>query len=64
MKSPDIRPAAQGCPARRSAAAVAASAGRIHSIMGEVLVFAKLRLDGIVPISSAPPLQPGNIRIL
>lgn len=36
----------------------------VHSLLGELLIFKKLRRTGLVPTESAPPLQSRNIRIL
>ena len=38
--------------------------GLVHSILGEILIFNKLRQRSIVPTLNAPPLQNRNIRIL
>jgi len=38
--------------------------GLVHSVLGELLVFKKLRADSLVPTSTAPPLKERNIRIL
>ena len=46
------------------AAVVAIVVGVVHSVLGEVLIFNKLRTSGVVPSKSAPPLQERNIRIL
>jgi len=47
-----------------SAAAICVLVGIVHSLLGERLVFKKLRRHGIVPNEAAPPLQSRNIRIL
>lgn len=36
----------------------------VHSGLGEVLIFRKLREGGVVPTRAAPPLQSRNVRIL
>jgi len=36
----------------------------VHSILGEHLVFKKLRADSLVPTITAPPLTERNIRVL
>ena len=38
--------------------------GLIHSVLGEVLMFSRLRDTGLVPTRAAPPLQERHIRIL
>ena len=38
--------------------------GVIHSILGEVLIFKKLRLGSIVPTLAVEPLSERNVRIL
>lgn len=38
--------------------------GFAHSVIGEVMVFPKLRRGSIVPDQSAPPLRERNIFIL
>lgn len=38
--------------------------GFVHTILGEFLVFKKLREGSLVPTTSAPPLKERNIRIL
>jgi hypothetical protein len=47
-----------------AAAVVTVAVGIVHSVLGEMLVFRKLRASGIVPTSAAPPLQSRNVRIL
>lgn len=47
-----------------SAGLLSLAVGIIHSILGEVLVFNKLRNNSLVPTSSPPPLQERNVRIL
>jgi hypothetical protein len=47
-----------------AAAIVATLVGIIHSVLGEILIFRKLRKGGIIPKEPAPPLQARNIRIL
>lgn len=46
------------------AAILSVLVGIVHSLLGELLVFRKLRGTGVVPINPAPPLQSRNIRIL
>jgi hypothetical protein len=36
----------------------------VHSILGELLIFRKLRSGAVVPTQSAPPLESRNIRII
>lgn len=43
---------------------IALLVGLIHSFLGEVLIFKKLRNSGLIPTQAAPPLQARNIRIL
>lgn len=38
--------------------------GLIHSILGEILIFKKVRISGVVPDLAAPPIQLRNMRIL
>ncbi len=47
-----------------AAAVVTVLVGVVHSILGEILIFQKLRKGGVVPKEPAPPLQARNIRIL
>lgn len=47
-----------------AAAVVAVLVGVIHSILGEVLIFRKLRKGTIIPTQAAAPLEPRNVRIL
>lgn len=47
-----------------SAAIVSVLVGIVHSVLGELLIFKKLRRLGLVPTEAAPPLQSRNIRIL
>jgi ABC-type Mn2+/Zn2+ transport system permease subunit len=47
-----------------AAAIVAVFVGLVHSLLGEFLIFRKLRSGTVVPDQSAPPLQERNIRIL
>jgi ABC-type Mn2+/Zn2+ transport system permease subunit len=47
-----------------AAAIVAVVVGLVHSLLGEFLIFRKLRRGTVVPDQSAPPLQERNIRIL
>ena len=46
------------------AAALAVLIGVVHSVLGEVLIFRKLRFGSIVPALGAPPLSERHIRIL
>jgi len=46
------------------AAIVAIIVGVVHSVLGEVLIFNKLRNSALVPSKPAPPLEERNIRIL
>ena len=46
------------------AGSLAILVGLVHSILGEVLIFSRLRNDEIVPTSPAPPLQEWHVRIL
>lgn len=46
------------------AAIIAVLVGLIHSALGELLIFKKLRSAGLIPKQPAPPLQARNIRIL
>jgi hypothetical protein len=47
-----------------AAAVVAVLVGVIHSVLGELLIFRKLRQGTIVPGLIAAPLEPRNVRIL
>ncbi len=47
-----------------SAGIVSVLVAVVHSLLGEFLIFKKLRGTGLVPTESAPPLQSRNIRIL
>lgn len=47
-----------------AAAVISIIVGLVHSVLGEVLIFSKLRTSGLVPSKSAPPLQERNVRIL
>jgi len=47
-----------------AAAIIALLVGLVHSILGEVLIFNKLRESKLIPTKAAPPLQARNIRIL
>ena len=46
------------------AGSVAILVGLVHSILGEVLIFSRLRNNEIVPTSAPPPLQQRHVRIL
>ena len=47
-----------------TAAIIAFIVGIVHSALGEILIFNKLRTSGVVPSEPAPPLQARNVRIL
>lgn len=47
-----------------SAAIVCVFVAIIHSLLGEWLIFRKLRTRGVVPTEAPAPLRSGNIRIL
>ena len=47
-----------------AAAVVAALVGVIHSALGEVLIFRKLRKGTIIPNQAAAPLEIRNVKIL
>lgn len=47
-----------------AACIIAVLVGLIHSLLGEVLIFRKLRRGALVPHLAAPPLQERNVRIL
>ena len=47
-----------------TAAVIAIVVGIVHSVLGELLIFKKLRSAGLVPTEPAAPLQSRNIRIL
>jgi len=38
--------------------------GAIHSVLGERLIFRRLRDGGVIPTAGAPPLQARHVRIL
>ncbi len=46
------------------AAALAVLIGVVHSVLGEILIFRKLRSGSFVPAQAAPPLSERHIRIL
>jgi hypothetical protein len=46
------------------AAGIAVFVGIAHSVIGELMIFQKLRKSGLVPNEAAPPLQARNVRIL
>jgi hypothetical protein len=46
------------------AAIIALATGLAHSVLGERLVFRRLRKGGLVPTEAAPPLQARHVRIL
>lgn len=47
-----------------AAAVIAAFVGVVHSILGEVLIFSKLRRSGFIPTKAVPPLKLSNVKIL
>jgi hypothetical protein len=47
-----------------TAAGLAFITGIVHSVLGELLIFRKLRSGTLVPANGAPPLQGRNVRIL
>lgn len=47
-----------------SAAVVCVLVAIVHSLLGELLIFGKLRTRGVMPTEAAAPLRSGNIRIL
>ncbi len=47
-----------------AAAIMAIIVGIVHSALGEILIFNKLRTSGLVPSEPAPPLQARNVKIL
>lgn len=47
-----------------AAGIVAIVVGVVHSVLGELLIFRKLRIGALVPSQPAPPLESRNIRIL
>ena len=47
-----------------SAAGACVLVAIVHSLLGELLIFRKLRTRGVVPTEAAAPLRSGNIRIL
>ena len=46
------------------ASLLAAATGIVHSVLGELLIFRRVRDGGLVPTQAAPPLQARHIRIL
>lgn len=46
------------------AAALAVSIGLVHSILGEILIFRRLRTGSLAPAQGAPPLGARQIHIL
>ena len=46
------------------AAIIALLVGVVHSILGEILIFKKIRDSGVIPTKAVPPLEGRNIRIL
>ncbi len=47
-----------------AAGVIALITGVVHSALGEILIFRKVRSGGLVPTMSAPPLGERNIRII
>ena len=47
-----------------AAGLVAVLVGVVHSVLGELLIFRKLRSSAVVPAQPAPPLQSRNVRII
>ena len=47
-----------------AAAALIVLVGIVHSVLGELLIFRKVRRGTLVPTQSAPPLAERHIRIL
>ena len=47
-----------------AAAVLAVLIGVVYSVLGEVLIFRRLRKGGLVPTQAAPPLAERHIRIL
>lgn len=47
-----------------TAALLAFATGAAHSVIGEWMIFRKLRRGTLVPAQGAPPLQGRNVRIL
>jgi len=47
-----------------SAGLLSITVGLIHSILGELLIFKKLRNNSLIPNVSLPPLREKNIRII
>lgn len=47
-----------------AAGIIAISVGLVHSVLGEVLIFSRLRSDGVVPTEGAPALKERHVRIL
>lgn len=47
-----------------TAGALSIIVGLVHSVLGELLIFKKLRNGSLVPTRPAPPLRQRNIRIL
>lgn len=47
-----------------AAGVLALAVSLAHSILGEILIFRRLRNHGLVPAAAAPPLQERHIRIL
>lgn len=46
------------------AAIVSVLVGAVHSFLGELLIFRKLRKSGVVPTEAVPPVRSRNTRIL
>jgi len=51
-------------PILATAAVIAIATGVVHSVLGERLIFRRLRQSLLVPSLPAPPLQERNVRIL
>lgn len=47
-----------------AAGVIALITGVVHSALGEMLIFRKLRNGGLVPTTSAPPLGERNVRMI
>lgn len=47
-----------------AAAALAVTVGAVHSVLGEVLIFSRLREGRLVPTNGGTLLQPRHVRIL
>lgn len=47
-----------------AAGVVAILVGVAHSVLGELLIFRKLRVGSLIPTQPAPPLESRNVRII